>query len=233
MAVDLGKQIGPLPIGAWVVVVGAGLGIAYAARNSGGSSQDPTIVSDNSSPDGVGTGPGWVAVPPPTTAPPLAAPPDTNEAWGHTAIDWLITQKYNPAQSYNAITKALAGDGTKLSVKEYALWKAALRQFGAPPIAVYVPPPGPGGHHKGGGGTGNHKPPKKGPKHVPPTKHHPKNVQHGPNHNPPLKGTKNSKKWKTNMPVGKRRQLGTVNTPDSGGKGLSLYPTFPRLKARH
>ena len=50
---DLGRQYGPLPLGAWVAVVGGGLGIALYTR----SRDKPTVnVEDGSGVPGVGTG---------------------------------------------------------------------------------------------------------------------------------------------------------------------------------
>lgn len=142
MALDLGKQVGPLPLGAWVVVVGGGLYLAYTANRTSAST-DPELVDDTSTTPGVGEGPGWVAVPPPTDAPPGAAPITTNEEWGQRAIDYLIANNYPPDVAYSAITKALeGGQGQfKMSVKEYAMWRAALRALGTPPIPIFVPPP--------------------------------------------------------------------------------------------
>lgn len=143
---DLGKQIGPLPLGAWIVVVGGGLAIAVWQRNSG-TSEEPEIVEDTGSPEGVGEGPGWVAVPPPSTAPGDSDSPkyESNEAWGQAAINWLIAQGYSPGISSSAITKALNGgvdyDGKKMSIQEWSLWSLALTKFGSPPYPVNVAPP--------------------------------------------------------------------------------------------
>lgn len=141
---DLSKQVGPLPLGAWVVVVGAGLGIAYYSRNSGGgSSEAPVIVEDGSGVPGVGTGPGWVAVPPPSSAPPAAERVITNnEEWGVAAINLLIAEGYDAAVADSAIRKYLAGE--KLGLQEYALVRVALQKIGATPIplpAPYYPAP--------------------------------------------------------------------------------------------
>lgn len=144
--IDFGKQVGPLPLGAWVIVVGGGLGIAVWQRRSAATS-DPTPVQDTSGDTGVGTGPGAVGI----TVPILpgtdtgAITYDTNEAWGQAAINWLIAQGYNPGVSSSAITKALNGgtdvSGNKMSVQEWSLWSLALTHFGSPPYPVTVSPP--------------------------------------------------------------------------------------------
>lgn len=145
MAMDLGKQIGPLPLGAWVAVVAGGLGIALWTKQNKNSNADPEIVEDTSGDDGVGTGPSWTAVPPPTYAP-GATTYETNEQWATAAINWLIAQGYDPGLVNSAITKAIAGgtdiEGNKMSWQEWALWALALAKFGSPPYPVNVQPPG-------------------------------------------------------------------------------------------
>ena len=154
---DLGKQVGPLPLGAWVAVVAGGLGIALWTRNK--DSGAPTVVEDTSGDSGVGTGPSWTAVPPPSTAPDTGSSPtyETNEAWGTAAINWLIAQGYNAGLASSAITKGLMGgqdsNGTKMSIQEWTLWTLALTKFGSPPYPVNVPPPTTGVPGPGGGGN--------------------------------------------------------------------------------
>lgn len=141
---DLGKQIGPLPLGAWMAVVAGGLGIALWSRNQ--NSQEPEIVEDVSGDPGVGEGPGWTAVPPPSTSPTDGGIKyESNEAWGQAAINWLIAQGYQPGIASSAITKGLNGgqdyEGKKMSIQEWSLWSLALAKFGSPPYPVNVAPP--------------------------------------------------------------------------------------------
>jgi nucleoid-associated protein YgaU len=141
---DLGKQVGPLPLGAWIAVVAGGLGIALWTKQNQ-VSDEPEITEDVSGDEGVGTGPGWVAVPPPSTTPPdsTAPKPTTNEEWGSVAINWLIGKGYPAGIANSAITKALAGGvgDNKLSVQEWSLWTIVLAAIGAPPYPIIVPPP--------------------------------------------------------------------------------------------
>ena len=58
MALNLAKQVGPLPLGAWVIVVGGGLGIAWWSRRN--SAAEPVYVEDGSGTSGVGVGGGAV-----------------------------------------------------------------------------------------------------------------------------------------------------------------------------
>lgn len=145
MALDLGKKVGPLPLGAWIVVVGAGLGIAYYTRGDAGVftqgddelADDETFVEDTAGPDGVGTG-GWTFTPPPVVTGP-DVPPVDNDEWGQRAIGWLITSGQNAAWANAAITKALAGE--KLGAREWTLWRLALMHMGPPPFPVIVNAP--------------------------------------------------------------------------------------------
>lgn len=136
--VDLGKQVGPLPMGAWIVVVGTGLGIAYYARKK--SQETPTVVTDTSGTPGVGTGdvggfsqtsPGDQGLQTPTI--------QTNEDWAKAAINWLIAQGYDANVSDSAIRKYLAVETQ--SVQEYTLTGLALQHLGSPPQPL---PPGGG-----------------------------------------------------------------------------------------
>jgi hypothetical protein len=152
MAVDLGKQVGPLPVGAWIVVVGSGLGLAYYGYRN----QDPKVSevgTDNVSGDaGVGTGAvgGWTQTGPPTNDAIADVTVTTNEQWGVRAINWLIGQGYPAAVSDSAIRKYLAGNDPKPSIQEFTLQGIALSHFGSPPQPlppavneppVSVPPP--------------------------------------------------------------------------------------------
>lgn len=128
-SLDLGKQIGPLPLGAWFVVVATGLGIAVWNRRN----NSPVEVEDTSGVPGVGTGAVGGMIPTTPTAPtePTPTAPTTNEEWGQRAITWLIGQNYDATLSDSAIRKYLAG--MQPSVSERVLIGMALARFGAPP----------------------------------------------------------------------------------------------------
>lgn len=163
---DLGKQIGPLPLGAWIVVVGGGLGIAYYTKNFG--KQDPVIDTSATGADpsvGNGSVGSWVQTEPPGT--PTDSQPQivTNDDWGRAATNYLIAQGYDPAMADQAIRDYLSGSA--LSVQERALVTLALGHLGAPPVPlppgpVLPPIPKP------------HLPPPKNPGPAPPPKPHPK-----------------------------------------------------------
>lgn len=140
MALDLGKQVGPLPLGAWLAVVGTGLGVALWNRNNAPAT-DATSRDTTTDPlTDVGTGDvgGWTQTTPPTSVPVQEVPTD-NDSWGRIAINYLIAQGYDPALSQAAVGHAL--QGVSMSVREYALWGIALAHFGAPPYPVDVVPP--------------------------------------------------------------------------------------------
>lgn len=128
---DLGKQVGPLPVGGWVVVVGGGLAIAYFV-NKGQARQDARI--EPLVEEGVGTG----LVPAGAIIQPYQPPEDTvdedNSAWGRKVLNWLIGSGSDPATADNAVRKYLSGEN--LTVQENALINLALVKFGSPPEAL-------------------------------------------------------------------------------------------------
>lgn len=138
---DLGKQYGPLPLGAWVAVVAGGLGIAYYSTRGRGNS--PTLVNDTSGSPGVGTGgvSSWIQNTPPAGSDTVAQAPTTNEEWARLAINYLIAQGYDPALSDSTIRKYL--ESSPLTLAEYALSKIALAKLGSPPQPLPNPPPPP------------------------------------------------------------------------------------------
>lgn len=138
---DLGKQVGPLPLGAWIVVVAGGLGIAlYTSRQK---VEEPEVVDETGD---VGVGPsGFTQLVPVTQPTENETGPTTNEEWARIAIDGMIGRGYPAALVNSAITKALMGgtdyEGKKMSVQEWSIWQLALLYYGTPPQPVNVPPP--------------------------------------------------------------------------------------------
>lgn len=129
MALNLGKQIGPLPAGAWVGVVGGGLAIAYFInrdqKNSSDESEDVQVGES-----GVGTGGGGFIYNPPqeATGPVIEK---TNHQWGITATNHLVSLGNSPTEADNAVRKYLSSE--ILTVKETGMINIVVRQFGAPP----------------------------------------------------------------------------------------------------
>jgi nucleoid-associated protein YgaU len=143
MALDLGKQVGPLPLGAWAAAVAAGVGIlVYTSRkNAANPAQTvaPATAADGSAGTGTGgVGGSWTQLSPPDNTDTGATAITTNEQWGIAAINWLIAQGYDAGVSDSAIRKYLAVQSQ--SIQEYTLTKLALQHFGSPPSPL---PPGP------------------------------------------------------------------------------------------
>lgn len=136
----LGKQIGPLPLGAWVIVVGGGL--AYAVYTRRQNATNTGEVFDNTSTDpGVGAGGLGGTIYQPTTGTQIggtqpAAPITDNDQWAQVAINLLIARGIDPATATSAIGHYLQGESQ--SVQEWAITRIALAALGAPPI---LPPP--------------------------------------------------------------------------------------------
>lgn len=141
-APNLGKMIGPLPLGGWVIVVGGGLGIAYAAnRRRGGAA--PVEVA----PDLTGAGvpgalvpglPGGVVnlgPPAPSFEGINAPPPATNDEWARAAARVLIGRGFGAYATQQAIDAYLRGE--TLTSEQRAVVDAAILAAGVPPF----PPP--------------------------------------------------------------------------------------------
>ncbi len=151
--VDAGKMIGPLPAGAWVAIVGGGVGIVWWTRTHPKASSSPIAVDNTSGLPGVGVGPaGFVAV----SASPAASADNstisTNDQWATQAITYLIGQGYEPTMADAAIRNYINGVAT--TTQQQALVDIAMKKFGAPPQTLspptanptpIVPPPLPGG----------------------------------------------------------------------------------------
>ena len=171
MALDLGKQVGPLPLGAWIAVVGGGLGLGfytYRQQNKSTGSSTPTVVDNTSGQPGVGDGSvgGWQSTTPTDQSGATQTTSfTTNEQWGTACITWLIAQGYNPVTSDSAIRKYLAGGDPAPSTQEWSLISLALAHYGPPPSPLppsesqppdNTPPPPP---TQGNGGTTTPPPP--------------------------------------------------------------------------
>lgn len=139
--VDWGKSYGPLPLGAWVAVIGGGLGIAFYASQKG-ANKTVVPVEDTSGVPGVGTGAQslWVQTTPPAVSDTVADDKfTTNEEWARAGVNYLIAQGYDAALADTAVRKYLSS--TPLSLSENALIKIVLAKYGAPPILLPDPPP--------------------------------------------------------------------------------------------
>lgn len=134
---DLGKQIGPLPLGAWIIVVGGGLGIAWYSKTHA-SAPEPQI--DTSGQPGVGDGSvgGWVPTSPQTGTDQNNTAPTTNEEWAYKAKQYLIAKGYDAAVASSAIDKYV--NGLTPSIQEYTLVGIALAAIGPLPQTLPTGP---------------------------------------------------------------------------------------------
>jgi|SRR3954447_12761688 nucleoid-associated protein YgaU len=137
--VAMGKMIGPLPMGAWVAVVGGGLGFALYTRSR--ASGGPVGDSPGGSPlDTVGdgsTGGAWsVTAPTPTSTADVATITD-NQSWAFAVENWMISHGYDPGKVVAAISNGLYG--SVLPPDQWAIWVTALSHQGAPPENFNAP----------------------------------------------------------------------------------------------
>lgn len=129
--IDLGKKAGPLPIGAWVVVVAGGLAIGWYFNRK---SAQPNAVQTTESGTGLG-GQGFETVLPPEDEP---KPAETNEDWRKKVTNYLIGVGYPPDVADTAIRKYLTGQA--LNAQEKAAVNDVLLKFGVPPEPISGPP---------------------------------------------------------------------------------------------
>lgn len=137
---DLGKQVGPLPLGAWIGVVAGGLGIAwYVNKNAGGGSTTPQEEAPILGAEpGVGTGGGQFIYDPPQTGPSTSSGYETNDQWARAAILFLLSEGKNPNTATLAISRYIAEQ--PLNAEENALVGLAIGKLGPPPFLPVNPP---------------------------------------------------------------------------------------------
>jgi LysM domain-containing protein len=134
---DMGKMIGPLPLGAWLAVGGGSIGIFLYMRNRAPAATiDPTLENNDAGNSDIGTGVNgnWTDMTPPDNTDNAPASIDTNEDWAKQGINWLIASGYSPNTSDMALRKYLVGE--KLSAQEFVLIGLVLGKFGSPPIPM-------------------------------------------------------------------------------------------------
>lgn len=146
MALDLGKKVGPLPLGVWVAVVVGGLAIGWKFSSGASKQGSTTPPLEQQAEAGVGTGGGQLIYDPPTNV----DTPDNNtitdnNTWARRAINWLIAKGYDPGMAQSAVSKFI--NGTNRTLTEQTLINLALIEFGTPPEGVPLPdspvtPPG-------------------------------------------------------------------------------------------
>jgi hypothetical protein len=144
--VNLSQQIGPLPMGAWLLAGGAGVGIAYLANRNRTSGNVPVTTAGGSpivdASGGVGSGPGgWTYVPPPPAPEPKKI--ETNQEWYVAALNDLIGKGYDAARCDQALKRYLGG--LALDPDQWVIVRIALSDIGPLPESTgpneNTPPP--------------------------------------------------------------------------------------------
>lgn len=181
---DLGKQVGPLPLGAWIAVVGGGLALAWYVNKSQGSGGDSTLplLPDSDVGTGGSSSQGGYTYDPPNTGGNSSTDYSTNDEWGRAAVVYLMGQGVNPVTATRAVNKFLGEE--QLTADEQALISKAIGAIGPPPVLPGNPPP-PASDDSGepppSNGGDNNPPPTQNPPDVVLTA--PKNLRtwgHGP-----------------------------------------------------
>ena len=138
---DMGKMVGPLPLGAWIVIVGIGVSVVVFTRRSGQIVEEPAIYNDTSPVPGVGVGGSgmWQDLTVPTTSDnsTASATPTDNDEWAKLGLNQAIGLGYNPTQSDYAIRQYLSGG--VLDTQSTSIINSILRSLGAPPSSLGMP----------------------------------------------------------------------------------------------
>jgi hypothetical protein len=141
IAEELHQQVGPLPLGVWVLAVGGGLGVAiYYRHRQAAAAAAATPVPPNDTQPGAGnlsataglTGP---ALPDTTTT---STTPTTNDQWATLAEQLLVARGYDATATAQALALWLGGQ--PITSQQNALVQLAIQYAGAPPL---LPPPAP------------------------------------------------------------------------------------------
>lgn len=142
----LTEQVGPLPGGAWLAVIGGGLAIGYLGRRKRTAANTAPVPADTAqwqSSQGavqyVGPGTGVTSMGTPK--------PATNEEWAQQAVSVLIGMGTLASKATNAISHVLYPDSANpTSADDSALYNLASTRIGPPPILpsqAYIPDPPP------------------------------------------------------------------------------------------
>lgn len=136
MALDLGKKVGPLPLGVWIAVVVGGLAIGWKFSSGSAKSATTPPAEQPLADPGVGVGGNQLIYDPPTNGGSSNTITD-NATWARQAINWLIAQGYEPGTVQSAISKFI--NGTNRTLVEQTYINLALVHFGTPPETVPLP----------------------------------------------------------------------------------------------
>lgn len=150
----LKRQIGPFPLGVWLIIIAAGVGLGVAMnRRIGSTDEEPVVLEPDTGRDpfsaGVGaampavTGATMLGQAPPSTTTGSYAP-TTNDEWIAAAVK-LVTAGDGAPQPLAALTALQAFvDGQPLSASQTGIVNRAVGALGPPPYgAALAPTPSP------------------------------------------------------------------------------------------
>ena len=136
----LNKMIGPLPLGVWIAVVGAGIAImVWQRKTTAPADTSYDVYNDTSADPGVGMGGSgqWVNLTPTVESVATSSAPATNDEWATLAINRAIANGMDPAQADYAIRQYISGGS--LDSRGVAIVNEMLRLLGAPPLFMGAP----------------------------------------------------------------------------------------------
>lgn len=129
----MGKQLGPLPLGAWAMVVGGALFFSFYMSKK----KTPAVDTTTTNPGALvytGSGGGGTDA---TNSPATGTVPTgflTNEAWANAAKTFLISQGIDGKEASDAIDLYI--NAQALNQKQSAWVAVATRQLGPPPQSL-------------------------------------------------------------------------------------------------
>lgn len=127
----MGKQVGPLPMGAWALVVGGALFYSFYMSKKKTASTGTTDTTTPSALIYTGTGGG---TPTDTTTPTTTTGYLTNEAWASAAKTFLISQSVDAKEASDAIDLYI--NAQALNSKQTSYVSIATKQLGPPPQSL-------------------------------------------------------------------------------------------------
>lgn len=142
---DMGKAVGPLPMGAWVALVGGGLGYMIYSRNKTSTASAAAAPATDALLSDVGYGgSGAVGAYTPTdgginTPASSAGTPTSNSAWGRMVFNFLVGNGADGAYADKAVRDYLSG--VALTTQENSLITQGLAKFGQTPEGLPDAPP--------------------------------------------------------------------------------------------
>jgi len=148
----LKRQVGPFPVGVWLLIITAGVGIGVVVnRRIGTVDEEPILEPDTGRDEYLGgtggaqpalAGPTYLRPAPPDTSGPVAF--GSNDEWLQAAVRAVATGSGAPLPltALEALTAFL--DGHQLTPEQRAIVNKALGQLGPPPIPPVALPGGGG-----------------------------------------------------------------------------------------